>query len=343
MTETTTTLAAGDAERLLARARLLCEPQLREAVDTLPDPLRLMARYHLGFCDSTGAPAQAGWGKGLRSALAFAAATACGADPVVAVPAAVSVELMHNFTLVHDDVMDGDRTRRGRDTVWRVWGIPMAICLGDALHALAIQVLTSGLSGTAAACSITRMESTALEVCRGQCDDTMFETRATVSVDEYLTMATGKTGALMGCACALGGWSAEADTATAAALDKFGRLLGAAFQITDDVLGIWGDPTVTGKPIGTDLIHRKRSFPVVAALASKTPAGVQLSRVYAAERPIMQSEVQHLTALVEAAGGKQEAAQQIDALLCAAAAALPDHMPAAALRLLVELIPDRVR
>ncbi|GAB2707001.1 polyprenyl synthetase family protein [Nocardia thraciensis] len=307
----------------------------------MPEPLDRMAAYHFGWSDPAGRPTGAGWGKGLRAGLAFATATACGAERGVAVPAAVAVELLHNFTLVHDDVMDADRLRRGRATVWSVWGVPDAICLGDALHAAAIRVLVDELPAAVAVAAVARMESAAAQLCRGQSQDCSFESRTTVRVDEYLSMAAGKTASLMGCACALGALCAGADATTITALDAFGRELGVAFQITDDLLGIWGDPAVTGKPSGNDLMRRKRSFPVVAALESDTPAAAELTRLYLSETPITPDQVARAAALTEAAGGRQLAQHCADQRVTAALAALVDHTHTEDLVALAHLITRR--
>jgi geranylgeranyl diphosphate synthase type I len=341
MTERADRFTTTDPAELLARARQLCEPGLRDALASLPEPLSTMAAYQFGWCEPDGTPTQAGWGKGLRAALALAAATACGSNPTAAAPAAIAVELLHNFTLVHDDVMDGDRLRRGRPTIWCVWGIPDAICLGDALHASAAQILVTWLPNTVAADAVARLETATAELCRGQSEDYAFETRSGVGVKDYLAMATNKTGTLMGCACALGALCTGADTATIEALDTFGRRLGLAFQIVDDLLGVWGDPTVTGKPAGADLIRRTQSFPVVAALESKNAAAAQLSQLYRSDRPITHRQAARAAADLDAAGDKQATQQQAQQWVSAALAALPEQMAASDLITLAYLVAHR--
>lgn len=343
MTDSLITSAETQAGTVLAHARRLCEPGLREAITTLPDPLDRMAAYHFGWCDTSGNPTRTGWGKGLRAALVFGAARACGAAPGVAVPAAIAVELMHNFTLVHDDVMDADQMRRGRATVWSVWGVPQAICLGDALHALAIRVLVAALPNPVGAEAVTRLASAIVDLCRGQSQDCAFETRAHVHTDEYLAMAEGKTGALAGCATALGALCAGADAPTTTALETFGRELGLAFQLVDDILGIWGDPATTGKSTGGDLIRRKRSFPVIAALASGTPAAAELTDLYRSTAPITASEAARAATVIQVAGGKQSTSQQADERIAVAIAALPDHTMAQNLIGLAHLVIHRDR
>ncbi|WP_442943412.1 geranylgeranyl diphosphate synthase IdsB [Nocardia sp. NBC_00565] len=300
------------AGTVLARARDACEPVLRETVGTLPEPLRRMAGYHFGWWDADGIAACADSGKSFRAALVIGAAEAYGLRLGGAVHVAAAVELVHNFSLIHDDVMDADPTRRGRPTVWKVWGTADAILLGETLHALAMPVLISTLPKVMAGAAVTRLAGAVVEMCAGQHEDTAFETRKQVSVEDYARMATGKTAALMGVACALGALCAGADAQTVSAMDTFGRELGLAFQFADDLIGIWGDPAVTGKPVGNDLARRKHSLPVVSALASECDAAVELAALYASETPMTTADVIRATNLVEAAGGRRYAQQQAE-------------------------------
>ncbi|WP_024803524.1 polyprenyl synthetase family protein [Nocardia sp. BMG51109] len=326
---------------LLEQARKLCEPTLRDTIFAMPEPLDRMAAYHFGWRDPSGNPTQAGWGKGLRAGLVLAAAAACGADPRAALPGAAAVELVHNFSLVHDDIMDGDRLRRGRATAWAVWGVPAALCLGDTLHAEAIRILVGALPAVPAVDAVTRLEDAAAQLCRGQCEDCSFETRPAVTVDQYVAMAAGKTAALIGCACALGASCAAADAATIDAFGTFGHELGIAFQVTDDILGIWGDPDRTGKPVGNDVIRRKRSFPVVAALESATAAGAELAQLYRSADPITPAQAAHAAKLIADAGGRRRAQQFADRRVAAALAALPDSAGTADLVALTNFIAHR--
>ncbi|AXN50501.1 (2E,6E)-farnesyl diphosphate synthase [Mycobacterium marinum] len=330
------------ARALLKNARQECDPVLRTAVGWLSEPLAKMAGYHLGWWDVNGVPVDGSSGKSIRAALAFGAASACG-DARAAAPVAAAVELMHNFSLVHDDVMDRDATRRGRATVWAVWGETNAIVLGDALHALAGRVLVEMLEPEVAANAVMRLESSCVTLCDGQFEDCDFETRESVSVDGYLEMAAGKTAGLMGCSCALGALAANADPATVTAMHQFGFQLGLAFQIVDDVMGLWGDPNVTGKPVGSDLARRKKTFPVVAALGSGTEAAASLAQLYGAEEPMSADEVRQAIDLVETAGGRKAAERQADECIGAALAALPDSARSEDLIALTQLVIARDR
>lgn len=281
-------------------------PALRSAVDSLPEPVRGMAGYHFGWLDESGRPAAGPAGKLLRPALAVLCAQAVGAPAECAVSAAVAVELLHNFSLVHDDLMDGDTTRRHRPTVWSLFGAQAAILVGDALLALAIGVLAGTPSSAAALCATTQ------ELIHGQRMDVSFEQRDDVSVTECLQMVGAKTAALLRCACELGARHGGGAAGQVAGLSGFGWHLGIAFQFTDDLLGIWGDPAVTGKPALADLQATKKSLPVVAALAAGGPHTHELAATYLAPRPLMERELSAVARLIELSGGRAWAEAQAE-------------------------------
>ncbi|WP_459963582.1 polyprenyl synthetase family protein [Nocardia sp. IFM 10818] len=295
-------LSAPRGEQILARAQQLTRPLLRAAVETLPDELALMAGYHLGWWDANGIAVPAESGKGLRPALVLAAARAAGCPPEAVLHAAVAVELVHNFTLIHDDVMDGDTMRRGRPTVWRVWGVDDAILAGDALHGLAVWTLSA--APVAALSGIARLEDAVIELCLGQHHDCDCETSAEVGLQDCLRTLRHKGSALLGCACALGALAAAAPADMVEAMERFGRELGVAFQLVDDLMGIWGDPARTGKPVGSDLLRHKRSLPVVAALESPTVAGREFAELYCSGAPLDAAAVEHAADLIARAGGR---------------------------------------
>ncbi|MEV6770125.1 polyprenyl synthetase family protein [Nocardia sp. NPDC051030] len=290
------------AAGILARAQRLVGPLLREAVESVPDEIRVPIGYHFGWWDADGVAALGETGKGLRPALVLAAAEAAGGEVPGAVHAAAAVELVHNFTLIHDDIMDGAQVRRGRPTVWSLWGVDDAVLAGDVLHSLAIWTLAG--APVAALAGIARLEDSVIELCLGQQYDCAFETTADVTVDECLKALRHKGSALMGCACALGALCAEAPPDVVEELDHFGREIGAAFQLMDDVMGIWGDPARTGKPVGSDLLQHKRSLPIVAALHSATPEGREFAELYESNQPLDGPAVAHAADLIERAGGK---------------------------------------
>jgi geranylgeranyl diphosphate synthase type I len=180
-------------------------------------------------------------------------------------PGAVAVELIHNFSLIHDDLLDRDLERRHRRTVWAIWGAATAILTGDALAALAHEVLLEADSPDRDRAGVL-LAATTRELTRGQVQDLAFEKRGDVTLAECLDMSAAKTGSLLAASAAIGALLAGADGLTVKALTAFGHQFGLAFQLVDDVLGIWGDPSVTGKPVHSDLHSRKKSFPVTWAL-----------------------------------------------------------------------------
>ena len=271
-----------DVTALLERGRALSAPVLRAAVDRLAPPMDTVAAYHFGWIDAQGRPADGDGGKAVRPALALLSAEAAGAPAEVGVPGAVAVELVHNFSLLHDDLMDGDEQRRHRDTVWKVHGPAQAILVGDALFALANEVLLE--LGTVEAGRATRRLTTASrKLIDGQAQDISYEHRERVTVEECLEMEGNKTGALLACAVSIGAVLGGADDRTADTLEAYGYHLGLAFQAVDDLLGIWGDPESTGKQTWSDLRQRKKSLPVVAALAAGGPASERLAELLAAD------------------------------------------------------------
>ncbi|GAB7038715.1 MULTISPECIES: family 2 encapsulin nanocompartment cargo protein polyprenyl transferase [Catenuloplanes] len=326
--------AAEPAAAVLAGARAMVEPALRAAIGALPQSTARPSGYHFGWWDPAGQPAAQSGGKALRPALALSAAAAVGGDRAAAVPAAVAVELVHNFSLLHDDVMDGDATRRHRPTVWAVFGVDTAILAGDALLAAAIDVLAaSGAPATGPA--IRGLCAAVQALVDGQAADLRFEQTTTVRLTDVLEMAANKTGALLGASCSLGALLGGAPAARAALLGEFGERVGLAFQIVDDLLGIWGDPVVTGKPVFSDLRNRKKSLPVLAALTSGTPAGRELVRFYDRDTAFTDAELPRIAELVADAGGRAWCHAHRDALLHQASTSLAaaDPLPAAAAEL----------
>ncbi|MFI9581492.1 family 2 encapsulin nanocompartment cargo protein polyprenyl transferase [Streptomyces sp. NPDC052236] len=340
------TVECSEALALLERTRATVSPQLRATIQSLPASVRRVAMYHFGWEHADGTPATGAAGKAIRPALVLAAARALGGDAQPAVRAAVAVELAHNFTLLHDDVIDEDPTRRHRPTAWTVFGTADAIIAGDALLALALRLLAEDRHPASAAAS-ERLAACVIELCAGQQADCAFEERAPyeVSLEECLAMATAKTGALLGCACALGALYAGADEDEAAAMEAFGRESGLAFQLIDDLIGIWGDPERTGKPAGADLAAHKKSLPVVAALASGTPAGAELAELY--HGPMNASAVRRAAEAVDRAGGRDwaqlEAADRMARAVHELARAVPDLAAAGDLLALAEFVTRRTR
>ncbi len=293
-------------------------PAMAAAVDRLSPDIREVAAYHLGLPGNDGREGAAGGaGKALRPALALLSARAAQAAPESAVPAAVAVELVHNFSLLHDDIMDGDTERRHRPTAWTVYGVGPAILAGDALLALAQDLLLEGTppqSVWASRC----LSAAVLRLIAGQGADLAFERRSDVTVAECLDMAGDKTAALMACACSIGAVYVGGPANIAKNLAGFGAYAGLAFQLTDDLLGIWGAPETTGKPVRSDLRARKKSLPVVAALTSGTQAGRDLADLLATPDQLTEDDLLRAASLVEEAGGKEWAESKADSALASA-------------------------
>ena len=296
-------------------------------MELLAPELQSVAAYHLGWVDTNGRPTGSDGGKGVRPALAILSAEAVGAPSAVGVPGAVAVELVHNFSLIHDDVIDNDVERRHRPTVWAVFGIGRAVIVGDALVALAQRVAldpastlgTPGpLDGRRAALCLA--DATAAMIA-GQALDMAFETMEFVAFDRCLEMEAGKTGALLGCASAIGAILAGASDDTVAALDRFGVELGLSFQAVDDLLGIWGDPETTGKPTWSDIRQHKKSLPVTAALSSGLAAVEELMALLTTAE-LSESQVERTAQLVEQCGGREAAAELAESRLKSALTAL---------------------
>ncbi|MBO2446176.1 polyprenyl synthetase family protein [Actinomadura barringtoniae] len=339
--ETAPSRTAGE---ILAWSRYLIEPALRTAVAGLPGRARRVASYHFGWEDAGGTPIRAGGGKAVRPALVLLTAEAVGGAAATALPAALAVELVHNFTLLHDDVIDGDETRRHRATAWRVFGVDNAILAGDALHSFAFETLAAD-GHPAALGALGTLSHAIVEVLEGQAEDVAFERRTDVTLSEVLTMSAQKTGALMSAAAALGAAYGSGSPDQIAGLRRFGAHLGIAFQLVDDLLGIWGDPSVTGKPVHSDLYNHKKTVPVVAALASGTAAGAELATLYHRDQPLTDEEAALAAGLIEAAGGRawtvRRAEEELDRALTELDAAAPIHPAAAELRSLARLVTER--
>lgn len=312
---------ASAAPRILHRCRELVAPAMTKAIGGLHPWVAEMAGYALGRCEVGGAPATYSQGKGVRQALAVLGAEAAGGSAEVGVPGAVAVELVHTFSLLHDDIMDGDALRRGRPAVWKAYGTGPAVLAGDALFALAVETLTAA-PATQHGATAVRLLTTALgDLVRGQADDLLFARRPwtgpdAVGTGEYETMAEHKTGALLGCALALGAQLAGAQRETVNALTRAGRHLGVAFQIADDLLGIWGDPAVTGKPVHSDLRQGKKTLPVLAAL--NAPGHPGLAELLTSRTVLDDSAVRRAAILVEQAGGRAAALREARRHLTAA-------------------------
>jgi geranylgeranyl diphosphate synthase type I len=331
------------ADDVLTSCAALTEPALRAAVEALPRALHPMTGYHrvraAAGPEAGGSPA--GRDAAIRSALALLSCAVVSGRPEPAVPAAVAVELVHDFSLLLDEEADG-RARPRRPTAWTVVGTGPAVLAGDALLTRALEVLA------AAPPAAGRLLTGAVqELVDGRAADLALARRGAVTPAECLATAGATTGALLGAACALGAMLGGAGPERVRDMDRFGRHLGVALRIGDDLLGIRAVPTVAGRPGPHDLRRRRTSLPVVAALASGTPAGRELRDLHDRAGELTGRDLARAAEMVERGGGRQWCTDRADELLRRALALLPEGPgpagAAAHLRHVAELVARRDR
>lgn len=267
-----------------------------------------MQEYHLGWRDEQLGPASEDPGKLIRPQLVLLACAAAGGDPAQALPLAAGVQLLHDFSLIHDDIEDNSDTRRGRRTLWDIWGLAQGINAGDGMFTLAHlsihRLADVGVPAERTLAVLRRFDEVILAVCEGQFLDISFEGNLDIGPDDYLAMIGRKTAALLAGSAELGALVAGADAAARAALAEFGLSVGLAFQIEDDILGIWGDPELTGKPRAADLYRRKLSLPVVHALANAGERA-ELAGLYGGSGALDDAGVGRALAILDAAGSRE--------------------------------------
>lgn len=275
-----------------------------------PPEFYRMMQYHMGWVDPSGGKLKTQGGKRIRPGLTLLATAAMGGNIDYARPAAAAVELIHNFSLLHDDIQDQSPTRRNRDTVWVLWGMPQAINAGDSMFALAHlaipRLAPADLPASVQVQMLALLDETCLELTRGQHLDMSFEKRDSVPVDEYLDMIRGKTGALISAAAEMGALAAGVDEQTQVNYREFGRNLGIAFQIEDDMLDIWGAPELTGKQAAVDIVQRKKSLPVLYGLERSE----NLRESYASPDAFSKKDVKNIIGELEAVGARDFAVEQ---------------------------------
>lgn len=282
-----------------------------------------LQEYHLGWRDERLQPAYADPGKLLRPLFCLLSCQAVGGDPHQALPLAAGLQLMHDFSLIHDDIEDQSDTRRGRPTVWTKWGMAQGINTGDGMlivsHLSLHRMVEVGVPPDIALDVLRRFDQTVLSVCEGQFLDLSYEGNLAINEDDYIAMISRKTAALIAASTELGALVGGADARTTQAMFDFGHNLGLAFQIQDDVLGIWGDPEETGKPFAADLLRRKLSLPVIHALNS---AGRdELARLYQ-KQETGPGDVSAMLDILERADARRYAEHVSEQYHCRAMAAL---------------------
>ena len=292
-----------DTKPLLSSIESELQEQISRFDTPRTKPFHEMLTYHMGWTGE-GAGLEA-TGKRIRPLLVLLSTSACGADWQPALPAAASIELVHNFSLVHDDIQDNSDKRRGRPTTWVKWGMPMAINVGDALFVMSNQAIMDLKANYPAEVVVRAAEilhNTCLELTRGQFLDMSYEERNDLSVEDYWPMIAGKTAALLSACCHIGALLGGEDDARQESYRAFGHYLGLAFQVQDDILGIWGNEALTGKSAASDLIEGKNSLPVLAGLGANGQFATRWK-----QGPIRADEVQELARILASEGSYETA------------------------------------
>ncbi|MFJ3234036.1 polyprenyl synthetase family protein [Streptomyces sp. NPDC086787] len=288
---------------VVQRARAFVRPALAQAVARFPSGLERVAGYYFGWWDADGSPVAGRGSRSLQACMAMLAAEAVGADAELALPGAVAVELIHNFSLLHDDIIDGDDIRRGRPTAWVVYGTGSSLLSGDALWAAAVDGLLAvdGPAGPVAARELNNALTCMIHAAARESD---FDSGpvAALSIDDYLYVCEGKGGALLGSAAVIGTVLAGAPAAQAEVLREAAHKVGRAWQATNDLENIWGDTALVGKPGFQDLRSRKRTLPVIAALQSGHPAADELACLLKGD--LDDNALDRAAHLIDAAGGR---------------------------------------
>ena len=301
---------------ILEKYRSEVDAELKAVLSGRQSPLYDMMRYHLGWTDEKGKPTQSNSGKALRPALCLFSCEAAGGNYRQALPAAAALELVHNFSLIHDDIQDDDKERRHRPTVWAVWGKPQAINAGTAMRILAnsalVRLREDGIPPARQLILGELLDEVSLKLIEGQYLDIGYEDRFDIKVCDYLTMITGKTAALISGSMEIGAFIGTTDAAVVRSYAEAGRYLGLAFQIRDDVLGIWGKQEETGKPSGNDIRRKKKSYPVVFALENSTGAAKKELLAIYQNGSLTGHEVNRVMAIFETAGSRDNAQKLVE-------------------------------
>ncbi len=299
--------APGSLPETITKHRETVASRMEDYLGRRDGPLYEMIKYHMGFEDRPDNPGLQG--KALRSSLLLFTAEGFGGDPLRAVPPAVSLELIHNFSLVHDDIQDDDTLRRGRKSVHAKWGAKQAINAGDGIRDLSTLALVDLANSNDPELTVRATEvlgNYSLEMISGQVKDLQLTDRAEISVDDYLDMIEGKTCALLRASFHIGGIYADADEETVARLKAIGKYLGYVFQLRDDWLGIWGEQEEFGKSVDSDLQERKRSFPVVYALQRSPDERLSEFRdIYFSNGDLSDGEIDRVKKLLDDLGARE--------------------------------------
>jgi len=284
--------------------------ELKKAIDSCPPALRNILRYHMGWQDEHGRSCSGESGKFIRSTLCLLSCQAVGGDTSQAMPAAAAVELIHNFSLIHDDIEDASYERHHRPTVWKLWGQSQAINAGDAMFTLAylalLELKDKGIADEKVASSTEMLSLACSDLCEGQYLDVEYENRRDITVEDYLDMAAKKTAALFAVSTSLGAYLGNEDSKLVDFFHLFGKELGIAYQICDDMLGIWGVEESVGKS-ASDISQRKKTLPVVYGLQSSDgKARKRLEKLYS-QKSIEGEDITEVTKILDQSGARDYA------------------------------------
>ena len=269
---------------VLSRYKDVLDLALKDAISDRRIFLYDMLRYCMGWSDAYGAPLETKKGKGIRPSLCLFTCDALGGDIEKALPAAVALELIHNFSLIHDEIQDSDEIRHHRPTLWNVWGIPKALVAGNVMRVLADKSMSTMPSDHSKLLTVSSsiVSEACLEMIEGQYMDISFEGGDGISVDQYMKMISHKTGALLRSSVHIGAVIGSKGGRVADIFREIGIKLGFMFQIRDDILGTWGETTSTGKPVGSDIRRKKNTLPIIHARETQ-PYQEEISELYSLE------------------------------------------------------------
>ena len=284
--------------------------ELKKVIDSCPPALGSILRYHMGWQDEYGHRCRKELGKFIRSTLCLLSCQAVGGNTSHAIPAATAVELVHNFSLIHDDIEDASYERHHRPTAWKLWGQSQAINAGDAMFTLAylalVRLKQKGIAGEGIVHCAEVLTGACLELCEGQYLDIEYEKRLDMTVGDYIDMAARKTAALFAASTSLGAYLGSEDSELMNLFRLFGRALGIAFQIHDDILGIWGAPETVGKS-ADDIPQRKKTLPVAYGLQSSRGAARQRLRKLYSKESIEGEDIRKVTGILDDLGARNYA------------------------------------
>ncbi|MFH1560039.1 MAG: polyprenyl synthetase family protein [Chloroflexota bacterium] len=306
------------------------EAELKSLIMGQTLPLYRMMAYQMGWLDEQGEAVEMETGKRIRSTLCLLACEALGGNLKKALPAAAALELVHNFSLIHNDIQDDTPERHHRPTVWWMWGPAQGINAGDGMHALArlslLRQTEKGMPPEQALRAVAILDTACLRLCEGQYLDLTYQERVDISQDAYFQMVEGKTSALMSCAAEFGALMASAPEGAVQAMARYGHKLGLAFQIRNDILALWGSGN-NGKPLAGDILNKKKYLPIIYALQNATGAEKRsLDDVYF-KRVMEPEDAARVIEVLDRLGARDFSQEKADTLCQEALAALDEAGP----------------